>query len=254
MAFAERLDEGGGIILVPENDEGQLERRRPALGAISQGHQVRALQFQRGMIAKERLHLPLRESKIFRSKFEQLTQFTQASDGQGQLSSSGNDEVDGFGRSMNKLVQRCQCVLIGDDVKIVEDDVNVAVEKRHLVCERGDHAIGGDQEIRPEKCHGHLSEIGQRDSQGGDEISEKGGDVVMGLVEAEPTDNLTPSLQRLIPACQQRGFAEPGRCIDDRELVLAGIVDAVDQMGAHDERVPGHGRRETGGDNRRFHG
>ena len=236
--------ERGRVGPVAQGQPRQLQPRRPALGALDQGRDLRLVQAQAHARAQEGGRLLDAEGQVGRPHLDELVAGAETWQGERRVLAAGDHQVHGRWQVVEQERDRGVDGRGACEVVVVEDQQTGGWQGGQVVDEDGDHDLGRrrprgvEPGQRPPAC-------GRGDRlEGGDEVAEHLVEVLVALVEGEPGDR---TVQAGDPGGQQAGLARAGRGRQQRAPgpVEAG-VEAGEQPGPRDQVGAGPGHEQLG--------
>ncbi len=217
---------------IAQGEAGEVQADGPALGAIfeqgdglgADGGAEHALQQEAGFVGVE--------AQVGRAGFAELQAAAQAVEGQWGIGAGDQDEVDVGGQVLDEAGHEGVDVGGLDDVVVVEGEDEgcgaggEAVQDGIGEAERREEGRGAEQLIDG----GESAGVDLAD--GGDEVEQEGGQVVILLVEGEPGVGAAGGLE---PVADEGGLAVAGGRGDEEQPAVGVGGELVQQARAGDE-------------------
>ena len=218
------------ILQTLHRQRSQLQAGDPALGTVFECRDLCRRQIELHHLVEESRGLFLRESQVDRSYLGQLPADPQARERKWRIGPAGDDEMQLRGYVVEQKGHHLVDCGQRDGVIVVEDEHKPAVKRSDIVDECRDQRLYG----RGLKgLEAHLARLSQADIdllQSSDDVREKAGQIVVSLVERNPSDAHT-RLAASDPLAEQRGLAKTGRSGDEGQLGTQAqpIIQPFDQ-------------------------
>ena len=240
VAAAERRDKPGRIRMPPQRQRGQLQPRRPPLGAGRQRHH-RGVGQDRPRRTQQRRRLPGGEAELGGTQLSQLAAGPQPRQRQRRVSPAGHRQEQAgwqvLQQKRHRLVHRPglnQVIVVQDQQHLIPArlDVQLVDQSRHKPVER---TRGRRREQRAQV----PGDPGLGPVQRGDHVTPEPGRVVVAGIQAQPRHRPPAAAG---PVGQQRRFAESRRSANQHPPARQPLAERPHQARArHKARLrPGH--------------
>ena len=234
VVACERGDERVGLGAAAQREPGELQPRRPALGAVLQLRDLPRREVQPERAVEQRGRLGVAEAQLSHADLDELPARAQAPERQRRIGARGDRQVHRGRQVLEQEGERLVHPRVGDEVQVIEHEHERRAARRELVDEQRHDHVGEARVGRAQRGLGGPARGGVDGAHGGDNARPEADGVVLGVVERQPGER--PLLGgRGRPEHEQRGLARPRRRGDERQLVRAGRAERRDQIAARHE-------------------
>ena len=254
VAARERSDEGGDLVAVgdaAQRQRGQLQPGDPALRPLVEHLRVLDRDGEAHGRGEEGVGLAGGEPEVGGTQLDELAAGAQPRQRQRRVGPGGQDDPEPLGQVLDEEGDRLVHLGLGDDVVVVEDQHTGVGVGGEVVDQAGDRVEGRRGGV------GRGARLQPGPLQGGHEVGEEPGHVVVALVEREPGDtDVGVSLgEAADPLGEDGRLAEPRRRGDQPQPVSGGqeLVQPVRQPLARHGLRPAGRDEELGGQHRSRH-
>jgi len=133
----------------------------------------------------------------------------------------------------------------GDDMVVIEHEGKILSTAVHeVICQHSKHDLWRRRLRGPEQGEQSCSQLCIKGLQGGNQVGEKAGGVVVFRFERQPGDRCAALGESL---GKQGGFAKPGRGGDECERPFCSLLETFGQVSAGDQLCARARHMELGG-------